>query len=170
MASLNKVFLIGNLTRDPELRYAPSGTAVATLGLATNREYTTQTGEKKQETCFLRVVVWGKQAEACNQYLTKGRLVFVEGRLQYRSWDSADGQKKSALDVRADRVQFLSPPRSSAQSAEGQIPDSAVFAEEQGQQVSEGPLSAGAQPKRAFQQPPMAPEPDIMLDQDSELT
>lgn len=107
MPSLNKVFLIGNLTRAVELRYAPSGTAVASFGMATNRNFTTQAGEKKQETCFVRIVVWGRQAEACNQYLTKGSAVFVEGRLIYRTWDSQDGQKKSALEVRADRVQFL---------------------------------------------------------------
>lgn len=107
MANLNKVFLIGNLTRAVELRYAPSGTAVASFGLATNRNFTSQTGEKKQETCFVRIVVWGRQAETCNQYLAKGSAVFVEGRLIYRTWDGKDGQKKSTLEVRADRVQFL---------------------------------------------------------------
>jgi single-strand DNA-binding protein len=107
MANLNKIFLIGNLTRDPQLRYAPSGTAVATFGMATNRNYVTQAGEKKQETCFVNIVVWAKQAELCNQYLTKGSAVFVEGRLQYRSWQGQDGQKRSVLEVRADRVQFL---------------------------------------------------------------
>ena len=77
MASLNRVFLIGNLTRDPELRYSPSGTAVASFGMAINRNYTTQSGEKKEETCFVRIVVFGKQAESCSQYLHKGRPVFV---------------------------------------------------------------------------------------------
>ena len=80
MASLNKVFLIGNLTRAPELRYTPSGTAVADLRLAVNRNYTTQSGEKREEACFLTVVVWGKQAESCGEYLDKGSQVFVEGR------------------------------------------------------------------------------------------
>src|SRR2546421_2708944 len=78
MASLNKVFLIGNLTRPPELRYTPSGTAVADLRLAVNRNYTTQGGEKREETCFLTVVVWGKQAESCGEYLDKGRDIMVE--------------------------------------------------------------------------------------------
>ena len=77
MANLNKVFLIGNLTRDPELRYIPSGTAVASFGLATNRTYKTSSGEKKQETCFVRVVVWGRTAEICGEYLSKGSPVFV---------------------------------------------------------------------------------------------
>jgi len=110
VANLNKVFLIGNLTRDPELRYVPSGAPVATFGLAINRRYVTQSGEKKDEVCFVRIVVFGKQAESCSQYLNKGRLVFVEGRLQYRSWEQ-DGQKRSSLDVVADRVQFLGGPR-----------------------------------------------------------
>ena len=107
MANLNKVFLIGNLTRDPELRYIPSGTAVANFGLATNRVYTTPSGEKKQETCFVRVVVWGRMAEVCGEYLSKGRPVFIEGRLQYRAWDGPGGEKRSMLEVRAERVQFL---------------------------------------------------------------
>ena len=109
MASLNKVFMIGNLTRDPELRYVPSGAPVATFGLAVNRTFVTQHGDKKDEVCFVRVVVFGKQAESCSQYLTKGRPVFVEGRLQYRAWEQ-DGQKRSTLDIVADRVQFLGSP------------------------------------------------------------
>lgn len=110
MASLNKVFLMGNLTRDPELRYVPSGAPVATFGLAVNRRFVTQQGEKRDDVCFVRVVVFGKQAESCSQHLNKGRLVFIEGRLQYRSWEQ-DGQKRSTLDIVADRVQFLGGPR-----------------------------------------------------------
>lgn len=111
MASLNKVFLMGNLTRDPELRYVPSGAPVATFGLAVNRRFVTQQGEKKDEVCFVRVVVFGKQAESCSQHLSKGRLVFIEGRLQYRAWEQQDGQKRSTLDIIADRVQFLGGPK-----------------------------------------------------------
>ena len=107
MANLNKVFLIGNLTRDPELRYTPGGTAVANLGIAVNRRFKDSSGELKEEVCFLTVTVWDKQAEACCQYLTKGRPVFVEGVLQSRFWETPDGQKRSAIDVRAERVQFL---------------------------------------------------------------
>ncbi len=107
MASLNKVFLMGNLTRDPELRYTPSGTAVANFSIAINSNYTTQNGEKREDTTFVRVVVWGRQAENCNEYLSKGRPVFVEGRLQSRSWDAPDGTRRSAMDVIAQRVQFL---------------------------------------------------------------
>jgi len=107
MASMNRVFLIGNLVRAPELRYTPSGTAVADLRLAVNRDFTTQTGEKRQETSFLTVVVWGKQAEASGEYLDKGSPVLVEGRLQTRDWETKDGQKRNAVEVVAERIQFL---------------------------------------------------------------
>ena len=107
MASLNKVFLMGNLTRDPELRYVPSGTAVATFTVAVNRVYTSQAGEKKEEVSFIRVVVWGRRAEVCGEYLSKGSPVFVEGRLQSRSWEAQDGQKRNTIEVIADNVQFL---------------------------------------------------------------
>lgn len=107
MANLNKVFLIGNLTRDPELRYIPSGTAVATFTVASGRSYTSASGEKREETCFVRVVSWARQAELCGEYLSKGSPVFVEGRLQSRSWETSDGQKRSTLEVVAQNIQFL---------------------------------------------------------------
>jgi len=110
MASLNKVFLMGNLTKDPELRYTPQGTAVVNLRLAVNRKFRTKTEEWKEETCFITAVVWNKQAETCNQYLQKGRNVFIEGRLQSRSWEDNAGQKRSVIEVRAERVQFLGAP------------------------------------------------------------
>lgn len=106
-ASLNKVFIMGNLTRDPELRYVPSGTAVANFTVAVNRVYKDKTGAKKDEVSFIRVVVWGKIAEVCGEYLTKGRPVLVEGRLQSRSWETQDGQKRNTIEVIADSVQFL---------------------------------------------------------------
>lgn len=115
MASLNKVFLIGNLTRDPELRYIPNGTAVAKFGLAVNRTYKSQDGELKDEPCFVDIVTWGKIAETCANYLSKGRSIFVEGHLQFNSWETPDGQKRSKIDVVAERIQFLG----SAKSAEG---------------------------------------------------
>ena len=117
MASLNKVFLIGNLTRDPELRYTPGGVAVVTIGLAVNREYKDRgTGEQKKDTCFVNVIAWDRQAENCNQYLSKGRPIFVEGRLQFRSWEAKDGQKRSTIEVRAERIQFLGSARNIKQS------------------------------------------------------
>lgn len=107
MANLNKVLLIGNLTRDPELRYTPNGTAVSNLRLAVNRVYTTQSGEKKEDVCYITVVVWGKRAETCGDFLVKGSPVFVEGRLQTRSWETEDKQKRNVVEVVADNIQFL---------------------------------------------------------------
>ena len=109
MVSLNRVLLIGNLTKDPELRYTPSGTPVANLRLAVNSSFKGHDGQRKEETCFITIVVWSKQAELCNQYLKKGRSIFVEGRLIYRSWE-AEGKTRSTMEVRADRVQFLGGP------------------------------------------------------------
>lgn len=119
MANLNKVLLIGNLTRDPELRYVPSGTAVATFTVAVNRVYMTQAGEKKEQTSFIRVVVWGRRAEVCGEYLSKGSPVFVEGRLQSRNWETQDGQKRSTVEIIADNVQFLRGAGASAEKAAG---------------------------------------------------
>ena len=108
MASYNKVILMGNLTRDPELQYLPSGTAVAKFGLAVNRVYTDrQSGERKEDACFVDITAWARQAEVCNEYLQKGSPVFLEGRLNFNSWETDDGQRRSKLDVVADRVQFI---------------------------------------------------------------
>jgi len=110
MATLNKVMLIGNLTRDPEVRYTPSGSAVSDIRLAVSRKYKTANGQEKEETCFVSVTVWGRQAETAGEYLRKGSPVFVEGRLKLDEWEK-DGQKQSRLGVVAERVQFLSSPR-----------------------------------------------------------
>ncbi|NKB24519.1 MAG: single-stranded DNA-binding protein [Kiritimatiellae bacterium] len=112
MASLNRVFLAGNLTRDPEVRYTPSGTAVADLHMAINRVYTTG-GEQKEETCFVGVVAWGRQAETSGEYLFKGSPLLVEGILQYDQWETESGEKRNRLRVRADRIQFLGQPKRS---------------------------------------------------------
>lgn len=122
MATLNKVLLIGNLTRDPELRYVPSGTAVATFSIAVNRTFTDQTGQKREDTCYIRVIVWGRRAEVCGEYLTKGRLVFVEGRLQSRNWEDSNGQKRSTFEVVANDVQFLGGPRESKETQDASAP------------------------------------------------
>lgn len=119
---------MGNLTRDPELRYIPSGQPVTSFSIAVNRVYLSQTGEKKEEVSFIRCVVWGKRAEVCNEYLKKGSPVFVEGRLQSRSWDAQDGTKRSTIEVIAQNVQFLNKGtggRSSESASE--IPDDSVF-------------------------------------------
>ena len=107
MANFNKVLLMGNLTKDPELRYTPQGIAVVNLRLAVNRRFKDRNQEMKEEVCFVTAVVWDKQAEACNQYLHKGSPVFVEGRLQSRSWEDTAGQKRSVIEVKVERVQFL---------------------------------------------------------------
>ena len=108
MASLNKVMLIGNLTRDPDIRYTPKGTAVAEIGLAVNRRYTAENGEKREETTFVDVTLWGRTAELAGEYLKKGRPVYIEGRLQLDSWDDKQtGQKRSKLRVVCEEMQFL---------------------------------------------------------------
>jgi single-strand DNA-binding protein len=107
MANFNRVILLGNLTRDPELRYTPSNAPVCSFDLAVNRSYTTQAGERRDEVCYITIVAWGKQAETCAEYLSKGRSALVEGRLTQRSWETPDGQKRSKHEVVADRVQFL---------------------------------------------------------------
>ena len=114
MGAMNRVFLMGNLTRDPELRKTPSGIAVSDLGLAVSEKYRNKAGEMVETTCFADIVVWGKQAEACGQYLGKGAPVIVEGRLQLDQWQTEAGEKRSRLKVRADRVQFLGRPRKTA--------------------------------------------------------
>ncbi len=105
--SLNRAQLIGNLTRDPELRYTPNGKAVCSFGIATNRYWTTESGEKKEEADFHNIVAWGKLAELCSQFLVKGRKVFVEGRMQTRSWTGQDGAQKSRMEVVIDDMILL---------------------------------------------------------------
>src|SRR5580658_3751784 len=108
MASFNKVVLVGNLTRDPELRYTPKGTAIAKIGLAVNRVWTNEAGEKKEEVTFVDVDVFGRTAENVGQYMRKGRPILIEGRLKLDQWDDKQtGQKKSRLGVVAENVQFL---------------------------------------------------------------
>ncbi len=123
MVSFNKVFLIGNLTRDPELRYTPNGVAVATLRIAVNTQFRDRSGERKVDTCYVNVVVWSRQAELCCQYLSKGRRILVEGRLQSRSWETNEGNRRSVIEIRADRVQFLDGVRNQGTSSQDVISD-----------------------------------------------
>jgi single-strand DNA-binding protein len=108
MANLNKVLLLGNVTRDPEVRYTPKGSAVCDLGIAVNRGYTTDSGEKREEVTFVDVTLWGRTAEVASEYLKKGRPVFIEGRLQMDTWDDKQtGQKRTRLRVVAENMQLL---------------------------------------------------------------
>jgi single-strand DNA-binding protein len=120
MASLNKVILIGNLTRDPEVRFTPKGSAVCDLSIAVNRKWRDEQGNPQEEVTFVDITAWGKTAEFAGQFLAKGRSVFIEGRLQMDSWeDKATGQKRSKLKIVADQVQFLgSPNRDGGQQAQ----------------------------------------------------
>lgn len=108
MSSMNRVILMGHLTRDPVLKRLGTGTAVAEFGLAINERTTAKNGEESQTVCFVDVVAWSKQAESCAEYLNKGSCIVLEGRLQYDAWQDKQGQKHSRLRVRADRVQFVS--------------------------------------------------------------
>jgi len=124
MANFNKVLFMGNLTRDPELRYLPNGTAVTSFTVASNRVYALPSGEKKEEATFVRVVVWARRAETCAEYLGKGSSVFVEGRLQSRVWQAQDGQKRSTIEIIADNVQFIGKPVKGTMPKKTQGPDS----------------------------------------------
>ena len=157
MASYNKVLLMGNLTRDPEVRYTPKGTAIATLGLAVNRRWTTETGEQKEEVTFVDVEVWGRQAETVGQYLSKGKPIFVEGRLRLDSWeDKESGQKKSKLKVVCERFQFVGAP-SGRQEFKDQ-PPSDEGARPSGRDARPAPPPP---PDRAEPEPPAAEDDNI---------
>jgi single-strand DNA-binding protein len=132
MPSLNKVMLIGNVGNDPEMRFTPGGAPVCSFRLATNRVYLTPSGERKQETDWFTIIAWNKLAEQCNQFLSKGKLIYAEGRLSNRSWESPDGQKHYRTEVIVNRVTFLSTSNGEKQAeaeetGEGDIP----FSEEQ---------------------------------------
>jgi len=142
MASFNKVILAGNLTRDPELRYTPKGTAIARLGLACNRKWKSETGELKEEVTFVDVDAFGKTAETIAQYLKKGRPILIEGRLRYETWeDKQTNQKKSKLGVVLENFQFLD----SGRGAEG----------------GEAPTRSAAPTNKPAAAPADAPEPDV---------
>lgn len=149
-ASLNKVLLIGNLTRDPELRYTPSGAAVCTFGVATNRTYVASDGTKKEEAEFMRIVAWNKLAELCSQLLTKGRKVYVEGRLQTRSWETPDGVTRQTTEVVIDDMRILDSRRDFEAAAEQDLTEVPAAAapgpteetQQEQQEVSKKPTAA----------------------------
>ncbi|MCI0569064.1 MAG: single-stranded DNA-binding protein [Acidobacteria bacterium] len=123
MASVNKVILIGNLGRDPEVKYTQSGTAVANLSVATNEVWTDKAGQKQERTEWHRVVVWGKQAQVISEHLAKGKQIYVEGSLQTRSWDDREGNKRYTTEIRAVRVLMLGRAEGSRMPSEGPTPD-----------------------------------------------
>ena len=125
MVSLNKVMVIGNLGSEPEMRFTPNGNPVTSFRVATNWTYTTPDGERKQDTEWFTVVAWNRLAEQCNQFLTKGRLVYTEGRMRTRTWESQDGQKYSRPEIIANRVIFLDR-RGTGPLPEGSIPEEKV--------------------------------------------
>jgi len=142
MAGVNKVILIGNLGRDPELRYTQSGQAVGNFTLATTENWTDKGGEKVERTEWHRIVTWGKLAEMCAQYLTKGRTVYIEGRLQTREWEDRDGHKRQTTEINAATVQFLGSPR-----GEGSGPRSAAAGNDGGPMGGPAGSSDGPPPE-----------------------
>jgi single-strand DNA-binding protein len=144
--SLNKVMLIGNLTRDPELRYTSQGTAVCSFGLATNRSWATDQGEKKEDVSFHRIVAWDKLAEICSQLLFKGRRVYVEGRLQTRQWEDPTGNNRQITEVVISEMMILDSRRSSEEGAE-------ILSQEEPSQESSPTQTAKKSPKKDRQAP-----------------
>ena len=150
MASYNKVLLLGNLTRDPEVRYTPKGTAVTDLGIAVNRQYTLDTGEKREEVTFVDVTFWGRTAEVAAEYLKKGRSVFIEGRLQLDTWDDKQtGQKRSKLKVMGEAMQML-----------GSRPSGAGG--EEAEEGARGRASSGGRTAAPPKSPPAEPDEDAI--------
>jgi len=153
--SLNKAILIGNLTRDPELRYTPQGTAVCTFGLATNRQWVTESGEKKEDAEFHRLVAWNKLAEICSQLLTKGRKVYVEGRLQTRSWTGQDGAQRTSTEIVVSDMIILDSRREAGEGGgEFEVPEEPT--ETQVAPVSEEAKEKEEEPKKGKKKAPKA--------------
>ncbi len=177
MASLNKVLLMGNLTRNPEIRYTPGGSAVCEFGMAINRRFTQANGQEKDETCFVDITVWGKQAESSSRFLQKGSSVFVEGRLVYDQWTEKEtGNKRSRLRIYAERVQFLdrrdAAPQGGAEGEGGAQPYNQQPPQQQGgssrfrsQQPGAGPYGGPVQQQsrpqyqQQYRQAPAQPAP-----------
>lgn len=160
--SLNRVQLIGNLTRDPELRYTPSGNAVVSFSLATNRSWTTETGEKKEEADFHRIIAWNKLAELCSQFLTKGRKVYVEGRLSTRSWQGQDGAQRSTTEVIIDDMILLDkrPDSVSHVTEEAHQEEEKVSAEQSVKVETASNAAAAKAPERAKAKEEARPQDD----------
>jgi single-strand DNA-binding protein len=185
MAAFNKIILMGNLTRDPELRYTGGGAAVCVLRLAINRAYKTQSGELRDDTCYIDATCWGKQAESCNNYLRKGAPVFVEGFLRYETWtDKASGQTRSRHSVSAENIRFLGAPQrdsggfseNPSPSQQGQASSQYSYNQQQSapQYQQRAPQQTAAPAYRApaqqnFSRPAPQPEPPGFDDDDAPI-
>lgn len=162
MASLNKVFLMGNLTRDPELRYTPNGKGLCEFGLAVNRRFITKDGEQRDETCFVDVTMWGRRAEVISEYFKKGSPIFIEGRLQLDTWETSEG-RRSKLKVIAEDFQFIGgregegPPRDKGESGGRRT--------QRARPAQEGGKPAPSQQKDAAPAEPPAEERDVSDDE-----
>lgn len=168
MANLNKVMLIGNLTRDPEIKYTPKGTAVADIGLAVNRIYSSESGEKREEVTFIDVTLWGRTAEIAGEYLKKGRPVYIEGRLQLDTWDDKQtGQKRSKLKVVGEGLQLLGS-RDGGGSGGGGGEGEREYSDGGGSFQRSG--GSGGKPASKFNKPaaqkPAPSEPELEADED----
>jgi single-strand DNA-binding protein len=167
MASFNKVILMGNLTRDPEVRYTPNGAAVCELGLAISRKFNVN-GQDRDEVCFVDIIVWNKQAENCGKYLQKGRPVLIEGRLQLDTWQNKEGQNRSKLRVVAESVQFM-PRAAETGSASAQSNYNKNYSQQQpqnnnmnsNQQQPPQQQAAQKQPANSYSEPMPQPPEDI---------
>lgn len=148
MANLNKVLLMGNLTRDPELRYTPGGASVCEFGMAVNRKFTTRDGEKRDETLFVDVAMWGRRGEVISEYFSKGKPIFIEGRLKYDSWETADG-RRSRVTVVAENFEFIGPAGAGGDQAQGR-----GAARQGGGAPSKGRASGGEEQTAPRQEPP----------------
>ena len=145
MASYNRVVLVGNLTRDPQLSYTPANTAVCKFGIATNRAWKDRDGNTREEVCFIDCTVFGRPAETFNQYMSRGQSVLVEGRLQFDTWEGSDGQKRSKHRVSVERFQFLGGPRGGGQQRPQQAPQ---------QRPQQAPPPGGPQAEQDAGEPP----------------
>lgn len=158
--SYNRVIMLCNLTADPDLRFAPSGSAVTDLRVAMNEKYKNQSGEWVERPIYVDVTVWGRQAETCNEYLSKGRQVLIEGRLRYDSWETPEGQKRSKLRVTAERVQFVGSRPDGAGGGSSRSPTPSSAASSPASSRAAAPSSSSPPPADAPKPTPAPPAPE----------
>lgn len=155
MASFNRVILMGNLTRDPELRYLPSGMGVCEFGLAVNHRWRDKDGNQKEDVCFVDITAWGRQGEVINQYMSKGKPILIEGRLKYDTWTGQDGAKRSRLSVVAENFQFVG-----SREGGGAPVDRSAGGEARAAAPAQGRPASQQEPSRGYETAPPAPSYD----------